>query len=411
LAATPMPAQLQNEPAHDATASAVPVKPPRTERLRVLHIVSHLGMGGTEHGVLKVMKGLGEYEFEHRICAVRAIDADFAARMDVAGRTYSAGSGRPGFQFPMFRLRRIMKQFRPHIVHTRNFGALEAIPAAMLAGVPATVHSEHGYELEILRGLPFRRRMLCRAFYAMADAVFTVTNDLGKYHSEQSGLPVEKFRVLYNGVNTETFLPRPEVSVRRKSELGIPAERLVLGTVGRLVPIKDQRTLLRAAELLVRQNANVHVLVVGAGPELANLQAQVAASAELPGRVTFSGASDRVAELLGAMDIFVLSSICEGMSNTIIEAMASGLPVVATRAGGNPELVKEDHTGCLFDPGDVRRLSELILRFTEDPDLRREFGRAARCRAVELFSLTGMIHRYRSLYVDLAARRGVLQGA
>jgi sugar transferase (PEP-CTERM/EpsH1 system associated) len=406
-----MPAQLQHEPTHNAASRTVVAEPPRTERLRVLHVVSHLGMGGTEHGVLQVIKGLGEDEFEHRICAVRAVDGDFAVRMDVAGRTYSAGSGRPGFQFPLFRLAGIMKQFRPHIVHTRNFGALEAIPAARLAGVPAAVHSEHGYELEILDGLPLRRRIICRAFYAMADAVFTVTNELGKYHSKQSGLPVEKFHLLYNGVNTDKFLPRPEASARLKSELGIPAERVVVGTVGRLVPIKDQGTLLRAAELLLKQNCNMHVLVVGAGPELAMLQAQVAASAKLPGRVTFSGASDRVPDLLNAMDIFVLPSICEGMSNTIIEAMASGLPVVATRAGGNPELVKEDHTGWLFGPGDVRSLSELLLRFTDDADLRHEFGRVARRRAIELFSLTGMIQRYRSLYFDLAARRGARKGA
>ncbi len=406
-----MPAQLHHKPAHDAASRTVDAESRCTERLRVLHVVSHLGMGGTEHGVLKVIKGLGEHEFEHHICAVRAVDSDFAARMGVAGRTNSAGSGRPGFQFPLFRLAAIMKQFRPHIVHTRNFGALEAIPAARLAGVPAAVHSEHGYELEILDGLPLRRRILCRAFYAMADAVFTVTYDLGKYHAKQSGLPVEKFHVLYNGVNTDTFFPCLEASARLKSELGIPVDRVVVGTVGRLVPIKDQRTLLRAAELLLKLNRNMHVIVVGAGPELAKLQAQVAASKELPGRVTFSGASDRVPHLLNAMDIFVLPSICEGMSNTIIEAMASGLPVVATRAGGNPELVKEDRTGWLFSPGDFRNLSELLLRFTDDANLRNEFGHAARRRAVELFSLSGMIQRYRSLYFDLAARRGVPEGA
>jgi len=88
-----------------------------------------------------------------------------------------------------------MREYRPHIVHTRNFGALEAIPAARIVGVPVAIHSEHGYELEVLGGLPLRRRVLCRAFYAMADAVFAVTKDLRKYHSKQSWLPEQKFRV------------------------------------------------------------------------------------------------------------------------------------------------------------------------------------------------------------------------
>src|SRR6202041_2206907 len=111
--------------------------------------------------------------FVHQICAVRGVDAEFARREAIEPKPYSADSLRDGFQFPLFRLKKIMEEFRPHIVHSRNFGALEAVPAARLARVPVVIHSEHGYELEILGGLPLRRRILCRCFYGMADAVFT----------------------------------------------------------------------------------------------------------------------------------------------------------------------------------------------------------------------------------------------
>ena len=405
-----MQTQLHHEHASNVLATDTSSGTAQMERLRVLHVISRLGMGGTEHGVLKVMRGLGEQEFEHRICAVRGIDQDFASRMHVDAQAYAAGNSRPGFQFPLFRLARIMREYRPHIVHTRNFGALEAIPAARIVGVPVAIHSEHGYELEVLGGLPLRRRVLCRAFYAMADAVFAVTKDLRKYHSKQSWLPEQKFRVIYNGVDTDRFSPRPELAGAIRSELGIPAGRLVIGTVGRLVPIKDHGTLLQAAELLVHQGKDVHVIIVGSGPELPKMQARVAASPQLGGRVTFPGASDRVPEMLNAMDLFVLTSICEGMSNTILEAMASGLPTVVTHSGGNPELVEDGRDGWLFHTRDFQALAQCLLRCADDTRLRLKLSEAARRRALDHFSLTAMMGAYRHLYIELATRRGVWKG-
>jgi sugar transferase (PEP-CTERM/EpsH1 system associated) len=376
-------------------------------RIRVLHVVPRLGLGGTEKGVLKVIRGLDEAGFAHKICAVRGIDAEFAEREGIAAETYSADSQRKGFQFPLFRLKKIMQEFRPHIVHSRNFGALEAIPAARLAHVPVAIHSEHGYELEILQGLPLRRRVLCRCFYGMADAVFTVTDDLRTYHAAQSWIPAHRFKVLYNGVDTERFSPNPRSAPLVRSELGVPNGRFLVGSVGRLVAIKDHKTLLRAAENLLLRGLDVHVLLVGAGPEMRNLQQYVAQSSSLRERVTFTGASDRVPELINAMDAFVLPSICEGMSNTILEAMACGVPAVVTQTGGNAELIEEGRTGYLFPPGNVEMLSTLLSKLAENGATRREFGASGRQRAVEQFSLAVMIQRYHEIYTQLVARKGV----
>ncbi len=403
-----MQMQLQHIPVK-LPAPSLPGGSPIT-RLRILHVVSCLGMGGTEHGVLKIIRGLGHSEFEHHICAVRGVDENFARKMKVPAQVSAVGRAEPGFQFPLFRLMQVMKEFRPDIVHSRNFGALEAIPAARFARVPVAIHSEHGYELEILGGLPLRRRFVCGALYGMADQVCTVTRDLRDYHSKQSWLSPKKFRVIYNGVNTDLFISRPELAPALRSELAIPRDRIVIGSVGRLVPIKDHKTLLQAAEILVRQGKNVHVLIVGSGSELPKLQAQAAASQDLAGRTLFLGASDRVPELLNAMDVFVLPSISEGMSNTILEAMATGLPVVVSRSGGNTELVDGGHVGCLFDPRDVEALARHLAHLADNAAVRRQFGQAARQRAIEQFSLSAMVQHYRDLYIDLASRRGVWKG-
>jgi sugar transferase (PEP-CTERM/EpsH1 system associated) len=377
-------------------------------RLRVLHVIDRMGMGGTEVGILKVIRGLDRECFEHRICTIRGYDENFARSEGFEGQIYVAGRLNSGFQFLLGRLVRIMQDFRPDIVHSRNWGAIEAMPAARMSRVPVAIHSEHGYEVDMLEGLPKRRRVLRRFAYAFADAVFTVTRELRTYHARQAWLPMPRIRVLPNGVDTSRFVQRPGEGEQTRQGLGLGDGSLVIGAVGRLVPIKDHVTLLRAAEILISRGLPVRVLLAGSGPELAKHKEFVARSPRLAGRVVFAGAVSDVAALLNAMDVFVLPSLSEGMSNTLLEAMASSLPVVATRVGGNPELVEDERSGWLFEPRDVMALAAILERAGRDANRRQEIGQAARRRAVEHFSLEGMIETYRSLYVELASKRGVL---
>jgi glycosyltransferase involved in cell wall biosynthesis len=140
-----------------------------------------------------------------------------------------------------------------------------------------------------------------------------------------------------------------------------------------------------------------------------SIQRQVKGSPLLARNVTLTGASDRVAEILNAMDVFVLPSLGEGMSNTLLEAMACGLPVVVSRAGGNPEVVEDQKSGWFFTPSDVRNLADQLERLAANTETRRQLGLNARERVVQLFSLGGMMQRYRSLYLGLAQRRGVTE--
>jgi sugar transferase (PEP-CTERM/EpsH1 system associated) len=374
--------------------------------LRVLHVVNRLDTGGMEYGVLKVIEGLDWELFEHRLCATRGFNPEIVRLRHLENQVCTVGRPNAGAQFLVFRLARIMKEYRPHIVHSRNWGAIEAVIAGRLARVPVVVHSEHGYELEILSGFPFRRRVLCRTAYAMADAVFTVSRELSEYHARQVGLAPGRIRVIPNGVDTLRFADRPQQRASLRQQFGLPADSFVIGTVGRMVPIKDHATLLRAAETLVARRIEVSILLVGTGPELSGLRQSVENSSALRERVRFLGVSDQVPDVLNALDVFVLPSISEGMSNTLLEAMASGLPVVATRVGGNPELIEENRSGWLFAPRDVGDLTERLARLSRDPALRRQLGAAARQRALDYFSLDRMLEDYRKLYLDLAERRG-----
>jgi sugar transferase (PEP-CTERM/EpsH1 system associated) len=347
-------------------------------------------------------------EFQQSICVMRGFDAALARAAQCEDRIVQAGDPSERFQFPLLRLVRIMRRLRPHIVHTRNWGALEAILAARFANVPVTVHSEHGYDMHTVSCLPLRHRLIRRGLYKLTDVLFTVSNELREFHARQVGISAECIRVLYNGVDTERFSFRNEARADTRARFGIGSESVVVGSVGRLVAIKDYPLAFRGISQLIQCGHDVTVLLVGTGPELARLEQVVRDSSELNGRVHFCGFSDRIPELLSAMDIFVQTSLAEGMSNTMLEAMATGLPLLASRVGGNSEIIADGETGYLFPPGDCATLIRHLSSLVSSGALRRQLGQAGRRRAVKEFSIERMLEAYRKLYQGLAAASGIV---
>jgi sugar transferase (PEP-CTERM/EpsH1 system associated) len=379
----------------------------KREPLRILHVLNRLATGGTENIAFRLIGCMDGEIFEHRLIALRGMDPAWDRASLPGGGLLMEGREGNGFEFHVFRLARVMRAYRPHIVHSRNWGAIEAIPAARLARVPIAIHSEHGYELDMLGGLPNRRRAVRRVAFSMADAVFTVTRELREFHASQAWVVPEKIRVIYNGVDTQRFFPCPEARVSLRKKHSVPENRFIVGTVGRIVPIKDHPTLLRALEKLLRSGIDAHALIVGSGPELERNRQLVNASKYIQGRVTFIGSSDEVPELFNTMDVFALPSISEGMSNTLLEAMASGLPVIATGVGGNTEVIEEGRSGSLFPPGNADVLAERLALLASSESLRKAHGVAARLRAVERFSLDRMLRDYSDLYLELAGRHNL----
>ena len=381
---------------------------PSVQKLRILHVFNYLGVGGTELTALRLIQHLGTQDFTHKLFGLRGADqAMLAARYpQVDVLTPENDKKQSKSQFLL--LRRVIQAYRPHVVHSRNWGAIETVLAARSAGVPIVVHSEHGYEKETMNGFPLRRRAFRRLAYGMADALLTVTEELRNYHAKQGWVSAAAFRVISNGIDLQTFSPKREPTSSFRSELKIAPGRLVLGTIGRMVAVKDQLTLLRAADALASRGMDIQVLLVGSGPEAQTLQNYVASSLALNGRVSIMAPTERVAETLRSMDVFVLPSLAEGMSNTLLEAMACGIPVIATNAGGNPEIVEDGRSGFLFSPGDFAELALLVERIHRDPALKTRLAKAARDRVERQYSLENMASAYRHLYLGLAEQRGLL---
>jgi glycosyltransferase involved in cell wall biosynthesis len=210
--------------------------------------------------------------------------------------------------------------------------------------------------------------------------------------------------VIRNGVDLDRF--RVGSSADLRARLNLPADALVVGTIGRMVPVKDQRSLINAIALLREGGVDCSAVLVGDGPLRGELQ-RYAAERGVESYVHFAGERHDVHEIIRAFDVFALVSISEGLSNTTMEAMASGIPVVATRVGGADELVVDGTTGRLVPPSSPTALADALKSLLQDERRRAAFGAAARERMEGEFGLSRMISNYEQLYRELWPPQGV----
>lgn len=369
----------------------------------IVHVIHHLVIGGMENGVVNLINRLPIERFKHAVVCIEDF-SDFRDRIrcpDV--EVYALHRSKIGAMRLRWKLFRLLRRLRPGIVHSRNLSGLDALLPAWFAGI-ATLHSEHGFDVDNLDGRAKKPVLLRRLHGPLVDHYVTVSAHLRALQIEELGIPADRVTHIYNGVDTERFAPPPH----RRHDL-LPTELrgdelFVLGTVGRVRPIKDHATLLYAmAELLARRpewRQRLRLALVGDGPLLAELR-QLAHSLRIADLVWFAGARDDVSDLLQAMDLFVLPSLNEGISNTLLEAMATGLPVLATAVGGNVELIEAGIVGDTFIPGDVRRLAAVIENYVADPARSAAHGAAARQRVLQQFSLQAMVAAYQEVYQKL----------
>jgi glycosyltransferase involved in cell wall biosynthesis len=272
------------------------------------------------------------------------------------------------------------------VLHTHNaYSHLYGTLAARLSRTGAIIHTRHGLALT---GGAFERALF-RLSCLLSDAVVSVSDELCSL-SRAQGCPTSKAHRIWNGINTALFRPAEK------------AVRATLISVGRLEVVKDLPTLLHAFELARKNISTLELLIVGEGSSRPLLE-ETSRSLGLESSVQFLGERNDVPDLLRRATIFANSSLSEGVSLALLEAMATGLPAVVTRVGGNAEVVQEGVTGLLVPPRDPASLAEAITALVSDPARVAVMGRAARFRVEECFDVRRMVRDYERLYSTLAA--------
>jgi sugar transferase (PEP-CTERM/EpsH1 system associated) len=374
-------------------------------RKLVAHVVYSFKAGGLENVIVQLINRLPADRFQHVVIALTEYSEEFTQRVERPDVQFISLRKPPGQIFAMYpRLWRLFRELRPDVLHTCNLAALEVTPVAWAAGIKTRVHVEHGWIAADPDGSNKRYRLMRRFYRPFVTQFVAVSRQLRDYLCGPIGIPSARVALVSNGVDTEKFHP---VSEGDDCPAGWPfaADDWVVGTVGRLDPVKNQKLLVDACARLVAQDdeakRRLRLVIVGEGEEHAALSRQLAETG-MAERTWLPGSRSDVADLLRAMNCFVLPSIAEGTSCTLQEAMASGLPIVATRVGGNPDVLAsrsgKGPCGVLVSSGNVDELAQALSAYLHDDASVKALPAIARAEAQTHHSLTAMLNAYENLF-------------
>lgn len=360
---------------------------PREKSLTVVHVANQLRVGGMEKLLVDFARHADRSRFDLHFVSLTD-RGPLATDIEACGWPVTAlnvPSGlRPGL---VVRLATLFRKLGTDVVHTHNTKPLlYGAPAARMARVRRVIHTRHGRR----SGAPRRAPAAFRVAASLTDRFVCVSEDCRQL-SIAEGVNPRRLDVIRNGIDLSRFRPVGPA----------PGGPAVL--VSRLSPEKDVPTLLRAVALVARDLPTFRLEIAGDGPSLPGLR-EMAAALGLEARVTFLGAVREVPELLARASLFVLPSLTEGISLALLEAMSTGLPVVTTRVGGNPEVVEDGRTGLLVPTEASAELADAILRLARDSGLARQMGLAGRARVEAQFDIRGAVSAYEAL-LAVAPRR------
>lgn len=378
-----------------------------TRRLRVVHVINLLGLGGMEHNVVKLVNRLDRDRFAPIIASLRSTypDALSLLRPDVPVWEFHRREGFDRGLIP--RLARRLRRERIDVLHSHNWSTyLYGVLSARLAGIPVVIHGEHGLEVDNL--IEPVRRVLARRVLARTTDHFTgVSREICARIERRWGGAPERITYIPNGVDLTRFgEPYPAADIR--AALGIGPNEPVVASIGVFRPVKDFGTLIRAFASVLSRHPTAHLLLIGDDAERRferQFRKQVPDLGSALERVRFLGVRLDAPELLSIIDVYVNSSLYEGMSNTILEAMASRRPVVATAVGGTPDLVVDGESGLLVPPSDAGALAGKILEVLADPVRAAAMGHRGRERVEREHSLDRMVAQNADLYETLHDRK------
>jgi len=373
----------------------------------VVHVMYRFDTGGLENGVVNLINTMPAAAYRHVVLALTEV-TDFKQRVKRTDVEFIALHKPPGqgfWQFP--KLYSLFRQLRPAIVHSRNLAALEVQLPAWAAGVPVRLHGEHGRDMGDLDGTNLTNQRIRRFYKPFVHHYLALSRDLADYLTLKVGVPVNRITNACNGVDTTRFSPAPGGVLAIDACPFDPAVHWLVGTVGRMQTVKDQ-TLLANAFVLALERApqlksRIRLVMVGDGPLRVRAQ-QILEKAGVASLTWLPGERQDVPDIMRGLHAFVLPSLAEGISNTILEAMASGLPVIATAVGGNAELVCDGETGHIVPAADASILAQRLIQLASHPERARSMGQAGRQRVLQRFGMQAMVATYQGVYDDQLGR-------
>ena len=354
--------------------------------------------GGLENGIVNLINHMPADAYRHCIVALTEV-TDFRRRIQRSDVEFIALNKAPGHGIWLYpKLFKLFRQLRPAIVHSRNLAALEALLPAWAAGVRVRIHGEHGRDVTDLDGTNRKHQWTRRFYRPFVSRYVALSRDLSAYLQGAVKVPAQHITQAYNGVDVERFSMPAFGPVAMPGCPFDPTSQWIVGTVGRMSPVKDQLMLARAFVLAVRQAPQMRLVMVGEGPLRAQAQALLDA-AGVADKAWLPGERSDVPNVMRALHAFALPSLAEGISNTILEAMACGLPVIATDVGGNADLLTAE-TGVLVPKADPQAFATALVELARDPARARLMGAAGRQRVDKHFSMAAMVATYQTVYDD-----------
>jgi sugar transferase (PEP-CTERM/EpsH1 system associated) len=372
------------------------------DRLHIAHIVHRFDTGGLENGVVNLINTLGDQDYQHSIITLKGYNPEFAKRIKSDNVQFFDLAKKDGNDLGIFwRLNSLLKQLKPDVLHTRNTATLELQLVGWWRRVSLRIHGEHGWDVNDMHGQNLTYRKLRRLLKPFIHQYIALSTEAKDYLLDIIKVAPEKVNHICNGVDTSKFdIKAPQLSNFPIDFLD--KKTLVFGTVGRLAEVKNQTFLLKSFIQLLRINSeyqsNTKLLIVGDGIMMPKLK-KIALESGFSENILFTGDRSDVCEMMNCMNVFVLPSLAEGISNTILEAMACGLPIIATAVGGNGDLILPEHKPThLIESENVEQLVVAMQQYLNKPPVLIENSKAVREHCINNFSIDTMVAKYHHLY-------------
>ncbi|VAX34860.1 hypothetical protein MNBD_UNCLBAC01-1102 [hydrothermal vent metagenome] len=360
--------------------------------MKILQVVLSLKCGGLEKLVIHLSEKLKERgHYVEIVCLGQK--GELGEEAERKGIFVTSLNKNDGVDLKLlWRLKKIIKEKEIDLLHTHNMSPL--IYGSLVArwvGIKM-VNTRHGRA----------SHKTYRFIWNLTSRVVAISDDARTELLQHNFIEENKVKVIYNAINLSDFefIKNIQFKTQVWHDFGLQSDSLLIGIVARLSIEKDHKTLIKAFQRIAESSMDVKLLIIGDGQLKENLKSLVK-KLNIENKVKFLGFRKDIPELINILDLFVLSSTMEGVSLTLLEAMAAGKPVIATNVGGNPEVVVDGDTGLLVPSGDPKKMAEAIIKILSDKELAAQMGNAGRKRVEKFFSLEKMVDKYEKIYQEV----------